>query len=341
MKAVFVLKPKLWLGWSAGRIISSELRKMLNNPNRLFSASYDSFAKFLSAGVCLLFIAIAVLTRDLRLAAFFALVVALSYAYSPRGYVLSESEIIIKRLAGDVRIALDDVREVRIAGADDFKGCLRLFGNGGLFGYYGWFRTSKLGKCSWYVTDRANAVVLSAGKKILLLSPDDVNRFVSDVQVYSTARSRSAAAAMGAGPVKGRCAKFLAGAIGISAVLFLVGAFLYAPGPPRYSLSSEGLAIHDRFYPIALKAAEIEVENMRIVDIETDADWRPTMRTNGFANAHYRSGWFRVACGKKVRMYRARGRNLVLIPLRNGKTPVLVEVDQPQDFIRKAQQLWR
>ena len=42
-------------------------------------------------------------------------------------------------------VPLLDIREVRPATKDDFGGCIRLFGNGGLFGYYGLFRTSKLG----------------------------------------------------------------------------------------------------------------------------------------------------------------------------------------------------
>jgi hypothetical protein len=66
--------------------------------------------------------------------------IVLSYAYSPRGYAIQEGSIVVKRLIGNARISLDDVRELRAADADDFRGCIRLFGDGGLFGYYGLFR---------------------------------------------------------------------------------------------------------------------------------------------------------------------------------------------------------
>ena len=46
-------------------------------------------------------------------------------------------------------------------------------------------------------------------------------------------------------------------------------------------------------------------------------------RTNGFANAHYASGWFRVASGKTVRMYRAGGTRLVLLPPKGDGAAVL------------------
>jgi hypothetical protein len=53
-----------------------------------------------------------------------------------------------------------------------------LFGSGGLFGYYGLFRTRALGRSTWYVTNRKNRIVLIAGAKTFVLSPDDVDGFL-------------------------------------------------------------------------------------------------------------------------------------------------------------------
>jgi hypothetical protein len=83
--------------------------------------------------------------------------------------------------------------------------------------------------------------------------------------------------------------------------------------PPAYTLTADRLTIDDRFYPVTLHANAIDAENIRIVDLAGDPEWRPTLRTNGFANAHYQSGWFRVAGGRTVRLYRAGGQRLVLI----------------------------
>jgi len=70
------------------------------------------------------------------------------------------------------------------------------------------------------------------------------------------------------------------------------------------------------------------------------ADWRPVARTNGFANSHYRSGWFRVAGGQKVRMYQADARRLCLLPPKASGAAVLVEVREPEKFAQQLRQAW-
>jgi hypothetical protein len=64
------------------------------------------------------------------------------------------------------------------------------------------------------------------------------------------------------------------------------------------------------------------------------------MRTNGFANSHYRAGWFRVAGGQTVRLYRTDSTRLVLIPPRREGAPVLLEVRQPELFLDKLRREW-
>jgi hypothetical protein len=234
---------------------------------------------------------------------------------------------------------------VRAAAPDDLKGCIRLFGNGGLFGYYGLFRTSKLGKCSWYVTNRDNAVVLITSAKTVILSPDDVNGFVATIRTIASIPNaqRSEPASGSARSIRsgGLPGKIIGVAIGILVILLVAGSLLYSPGPPRYTLTPDGLTIHDRFYPVTLKAADVDIERVQVVDIDANTDWRPTMRTNGFSNMHYHAGWFKVGNGKKVRMYRADGRRLVLFPPKADGAPVLVEVSQPEAFIQKMRQAWQ
>ncbi len=70
---------------------------------------------------------------------------------------------------------------LRRVAPDDLRGCIRLWGSGGLFGYYGLFRTSTLGKCTWYATDRKKLVVLIAERKTTIYSPDDIEGFLSAV----------------------------------------------------------------------------------------------------------------------------------------------------------------
>jgi hypothetical protein len=316
-----------------------------SNPNSSFSAPYDSTTKVISAVVLVLFLAIVVATHSVVAGCPPVLIFVAVYAWSPKGYAISERSVVVNRLIGNLRVPLDGIREVRAATADDFRGCLRLFGNGGLFGYYGLFRTSKLGKSTWYVTNRGNAVVVIAGAKTALFSPDDVDGFITAIRA-----SAPVPMTLPGGPGLDSMQSYGAGtqigtligvAIGIVVIAVVAFAMLYSPGPPSCTLTPESLTIHDRFYPVTLNAASVDVEHIRVIDFGVDAEWRPTQRTNGFANTHYRSGWFRVASGKTVRMYRADSRRLVLLPPKGDGAAVLLETGEPEKFVDEVRQKWR
>ncbi|MGA3028412.1 MAG: PH domain-containing protein [Bryobacteraceae bacterium] len=309
-----------------------------------FSASFDSTTKIVSVVVFVVLLLAAAVTRSAIVAGLGAAVILLSFAYSPRGYAILERSIVVNRLIGNVRIALDGIREIRAATTDDFRGCLRLWGSGGLFGYYGIFQTSRLGRGTWYVTNRSNAVVVITDAKTVLFSPDNVDGFITAIRVAAplpqfavagpSLRSRQFS---GSGS---SILKLVGLAVGIGVVAFVTFALLYSPGPPSYTLTPEALTIHDRFYPVTAKAAAVALEHIRIVDLGTDTDWRPVARTNGFANAHYQSGWFRVANGQKVRMYRAGSSRLVLLPPRGDGAAVLLETGEPEKFVAELRREW-
>ncbi len=306
-----------------------------------FSASYDLTTKIVSALVFVAALGAVVASHNVVVAFLLFLGIILSYAYSARGYVCEGRAVIVKRLVGDVTIPLDGLREARVTAKDDFRGCRRLWGNGGLFGYYGLFRTTKLGKCTWYVTNRKNAVVLVTESKTVVLSPDDVAGFLVAVGPFAPAEPVAGqappvpAAGFGVGRMIGVVVGVAIGVVGLAFGFFCV---TYSPGAPRYTLDAQSLEIHDLFYPVTVRAGDVDVERVRVVDLASDADWRPMARTNGFANSHYRSGWFRVGNGEKVRMYRADGTRLVLIPARDAT--VLIEVREPERFVEELRGLW-
>jgi len=316
-----------------------------SNQFEFFRASYDSPTKILTAIVCAILIVPAVAMDNAWIGGLGALLLALAYAYSPRGYTIRERSIVVRRLIGNARIGLDGVREVRTATRDDFRGCIRLWGNGGLFGYYGLFRTSKLGKCTWYVTNRSHAVVAVTAAKTVLLSPDDVDRFLAAIRACVPVPVTPPGEAAPGAPLRahtagGRAGAFLGVAFGLAALTAVVFAFLYSPGPPSYTLNPQSLTVHDKFYPVTLQAASVDMTHARVVDIRADAEWRPVTRVNGFANSHYRSGWFRVANGQKARMYWADGTRLVLLPPKGDGVSVLLQVKEPEQFLRELRHEW-
>jgi hypothetical protein len=240
----------------------------------------------------------------------------------------------VRRLAGQARIALDDVREVRRSTPDDSRGCIRLWGSGGFFGYYGLFRSAKLGKFTGYVTNRNNSVVVITGSSTALFSPDDVDGFLAAIRDAPPVPASDA-------PRRSRGLGTIIGiALVVAAMGLAVAANLYSPGPPSYTLTPTELTIHDRFYPVTMLADDVDTGQIRIVDLTQDPEWRPTARTNGFANRHYQSGWFRVANGQKVRLYRADGRRLVLLPPKSDGVPVLYQAEDPNGFAGAVRAAW-
>ena len=132
---------------------------------------------------------------------------------------------------------------------------------------------------------------------------------------------------------------WICGAFAILITGVVCFALMYSPGPPQLTLTSNALTIHDHFYPFTVNAADIDVGGIKIVNIRTDREWTPTVRTDGFANAHYHSGSFQVASGS-VRMYWADGDRLVLLPPRRNGAPVLVQVNDPEQFVERVRQKW-
>ena len=57
-------------------------------------------------------------------------------------------------------------------------GSIRLFGNGGVFCFIGYYRNAILGNYRAYVTDYAKSVILEFGGRKILVSPDDPEAFV-------------------------------------------------------------------------------------------------------------------------------------------------------------------
>ena len=307
-----------------------------------FSASYDRFTKIVSAFVCLVMFFAIFASHNIVIATLALVVIVVSFAYSPRGYILSGRSIVVRRLAGPARVALDDVREVRRATADDLRGCIRLWGSGGLFGYYGLFSSSELGKFTEYATSRNNAVIVITGTKTVIFSPDDVESFMSSIRAAAPVLMPSPVPAPAFDTPRrlGSLGTVAAIAVGLAAVGIAVAASFYSPGPPAYTLTPAALTIHDRFYPVTLRADTVNVSQVRIVDLAADPEWKPTARTNGFANSHYQSGWFRVANGQQVRLYRAGGSQLVLLPPKGDGAAVLYQAPDPGEFARTIRAAW-
>ena len=155
---------------------------MSSVPGMPFLASHDATSKAVTASGLMLLTVLAVTTHNLFAVGIAACGLVAAYAWSPSGYAISNGDIVVRRLAGNVHIPLCKIRDVRAAAADDLRGSVPLFGSGGLFGYYGLFRMARLGTSTWYVTNRTRPVIIVTDAGTAVLSPDDVDGFTATIR---------------------------------------------------------------------------------------------------------------------------------------------------------------
>lgn len=94
-----------------------------------------------------------------------------------KGYVLSGDAIVVERLGWSTRLSLEDLRGVG-GDSEAMSSSLRLFANGGLLSYTGYFWNRKLGRYRAFATDPSRAIVLTYPKRKVVITPDDPQRFI-------------------------------------------------------------------------------------------------------------------------------------------------------------------
>jgi hypothetical protein len=103
------------------------------------------------------------------------------------GYSLTATALEVRRPLWTTTYALADL--VSVAGdSEALRGSLRLFGNGGLFSFTGIFWNKKLGLFHAYGTDPERAVVLKFRTRMIVVTPDDTQRFIVRVRTQLATR---------------------------------------------------------------------------------------------------------------------------------------------------------
>lgn len=156
----------------------------------LFKASLDSLAKGMSIAI-LIFLGIGAsiiynleptnpneipLWAALLIESIFLGTFLFCYLYAPQAYIVESDKLSIIRPIGNIDLALNNFSSVRLVDKSEIRTLVRTFGVGGLFGYFGFYYSSSMGKLSLYTTQRKNLVLIEQkeGRKVIL-SPDDAS----------------------------------------------------------------------------------------------------------------------------------------------------------------------
>ncbi len=106
-------------------------------------------------------------------------IIILPYFYAPRSYELAENGLIIKRVAGNVIIPYEEIRNFYVV--DIGLKVVRLWASGGLYGYFGLFYVPKIGRVWAYLKRRRNVVVIEADKKYAV-APENLELFLEELK---------------------------------------------------------------------------------------------------------------------------------------------------------------
>ena len=156
----------------------------------IYKNSFDRTTKVISTLTCLLLISLVVkfwfddigLIINIIMTVLFAFLLLLSYAWSPNQFETDALNITIRKMWNPIVIPRASIIESRLIEADDISGSVRLMGSGGLFGYYGKFNNSKLKTYNLQAGNRVNLVLIKTTDKTYVLTPDNREAFLKDVQ---------------------------------------------------------------------------------------------------------------------------------------------------------------
>lgn len=119
------------------------------------------------------------------------LIVVGSWLFSVRGYVLRGACLWIIRPLWETCVPLAGLESVESDGKP-LKSSLRVFGNGGLFSFSGWFWNSKRGLYRAWVTDLNSTLVLHfTHRRDIVISPAHPEAFKEGLKPWLTGRSHS------------------------------------------------------------------------------------------------------------------------------------------------------
>jgi len=109
------------------------------------------------------------------------LILTVSAFFLIRGYVLTPDALLVQRLGWDSKI---DLSGLISADADPqaMAKSIRTFGNGGMFCFAGAFHNKRLGSYRAFATDQKSAVVLRFDKRVIVVTPENPEYFVSRIR---------------------------------------------------------------------------------------------------------------------------------------------------------------
>lgn len=123
-------------------------------------------------------------------------------------------------------------------------------------------------------------------------------------------------------------------AVVLTTVLGLLAVSARGAVASRFELSEEGLRIRGDLYGRLVPRSALRGGAAAIVDLRTNRELAPRLRTMGTSVPGYQAGWFRLRNGTKALLYLTDRTRVVHVPTTAGYD-VLISPQTPERFIAR------
>lgn len=106
----------------------------------------------------------------------------------------------------------------------------------------------------------------------------------------------------------------------------------------RLQLDREQIRIRTSFYTRNLALSELRLDRARVVELDERPEFKPVLKTNGYALPGFKSGHFRLRSGEKAFVAIAGGHRVLWLPTTSGKG-LLLQPHEPDALLKRLREL--
>jgi Bacterial PH domain len=154
-----------------------------------FKASFDWMVKLITIAFCLFFLTFFVLwfinietSRTPIFSVIMLIILGIVYLFHVQNYEVTHEGVKINRLIGPKQIDFSTIKNVYKVKNDDLGFMIRTFGNGGIFGFMGFYKSQIYGNMRLFGTQQRNYVIVETNLTKYVLTPDEPFDFVKNVE---------------------------------------------------------------------------------------------------------------------------------------------------------------
>lgn len=108
----------------------------------------------------------------------------------------------------------------------------------------------------------------------------------------------------------------------------------------QYEINSHGLIIKNAiFYGRTIPKDDVAIEAIRIINLNEEPAYKPTLRTNGIGMPGFQSGWFRLKNKEKALLFVTSYEKVLYLPTTKNYS-LLISVTDPEAMLETLKEKW-